>query len=162
MDNMITDDRLINQRTIWAAKRFWMEAENMKSKRYGGKSHHHQYLLMFFLRAFRVLLKLVGEYKEGFDNTENIVLRELELKFPDLPSKFESFTILHLSDIHFGCIPGIEDIILKQLNNREVDICVITGDYLKRNSCPDKQCYREPQKDNRRYQYSSRISRNTW
>lgn len=130
MDNTITDDRLINQRTIWAANRFWMETENMKSKRYGGKSHHHWYLLMFFLKAFRVLLKLVGKYKGGFNNAENIVLRELELQFPDLPSKFESFTILHLSDMHFGCIPEIEDIILKQLNNREVDICVITGDYL--------------------------------
>ena len=85
MDNMITDDRLINQRTIWAAKRFWMETENMKSKRYGGKSHRHWYLLMFFLRAYRVLFKLVGKYKEGFNNAENIVLRELGLKFPDLP-----------------------------------------------------------------------------
>ncbi|MDP6923917.1 MAG: metallophosphoesterase [Candidatus Scalindua sp.] len=130
-DNIIMDDHLINQRTIWAANRFWMETENMKSKRYGGKSHHHWYLLMFFLRAFRVLLKLVGKYREGCNNAENIVIRELKLKFPDLPSKFESFTILHLSDMHFGCIPGIENIILKQLNNREVDICVITGDYLE-------------------------------
>ena len=83
------------------------------------------------LRAFRALLKLVGKYKGGFNNAENIVLRELELKFPDLPSKFESFTILHLSDLHFGCIPEIEDIVLKLLNNCEVDICVITGDYLE-------------------------------
>ncbi len=131
MDNIITDDRLINQRTIWAANRFWMETENMKSKRYGGKSHHHWYLLLFFLRAFRVLLKLVGKYEGGFNNAKNIVQRELELKFPDLPSRFESFTILHLSDFHFGCIPELENIILKQLNNREVDICVITGDYLE-------------------------------
>ena len=131
MDNIITDDRFINQRTIWAANRFWMETENMKSKRYGGKSHHHWYLLLFFLRAFRVLLKLVGKYEGGFNNAKNIVQRELELKFPDLPSRFESFTILHLSDFHFGCIPELENIILKQLNNREVDICVITGDYLE-------------------------------
>ncbi len=130
MDNTKKNDQLINQRTIWAANRFWMETENMKSKRYGGKSHHHWYLLMFMLRTFRRLLKLVGKYKGGFNNAENIVLRELDLKFPDLPPEFQSFTILHLSDMHFGCIPGIEDIILKQLNNREVDICLITGDYL--------------------------------
>ena len=130
MDNTKTDDQLINQRTIWAANRFWMETENMKSKRYGGKSHHHWYLLMFMLRTFRRLLKLVGKYKGGFNNAENIVLRELDLKFPDLPPEFQSFTILHLSDMHFGCIPEIEDIILKQLDNREVDICIITGDYL--------------------------------
>ncbi len=130
MDNIRKNDQLINQRTIWAANRFWMETVNMKSKRYGGRSHHHWYLLMLMLRLFRTILKLTGKYKDGFSNAKNIVLRKIDLKFPDLPSKFESFTILHLSDIHFGCISGIEDIILKQLNNQEVDICIITGDYL--------------------------------
>lgn len=85
MDNIITDDHLINHRTIWAANRFWMETENMKSKRYGGKSHHHWYLFMFMIRAFRTLLHLAGKYKGGFKNAENIVLRELDLKFHDLP-----------------------------------------------------------------------------
>ncbi len=130
MDNQTTDNKVINQRTIWAANRFWMETENMKSKRYGGKSHHHWYLLIFILRVFRTLLKMIGKYKGGVNNAEKIVLRELDLKFPELPPEFQSFTILHLSDLHFGCIPEIEDIILKQLNNREVDICLITGDYL--------------------------------
>ena len=130
MNSVITDNEIINQRTVWAANRYWMETENLKSKRYGGKSHHHWYILLIMIKAFKALLHLFGRYKEGFHNASNIVSRELDLKFQNLPSEFESFTILHLSDIHFGCIPGIEDIILKQLNNREVDICVITGDYL--------------------------------
>ncbi len=129
--SIMTDNQSINQRTIWAANRFWMETENMKSKRYGGKSHHHWYLLLMMMKSFKTLLHLIGKYKEGVYNAENIVLRELDLKFSNLPPKFESFTILHLSDLHFGCIPGIEDIILKHLYNHEVDICVITGDYLE-------------------------------
>ncbi len=126
----ITDNEIINQRTVWAANRFWMETENLKSKRYGGRSHHHWYMLMLMTQTFKALLHLFGRYKDGFHNASNIVSRELDLRFPNLPSKFESFTILHLSDLHFGCIPDIEDIILERLNNREVDICVITGDYL--------------------------------
>ncbi len=130
MKSIITDNKLINQRTIWAANRFWMETENLKSKKYGGKSHHHWYILLLMTKVFKLILHLFGRYKEGCRNASNIVTRELDLKFPNLPSTFESFTILHLSDLHFGCIPGIEDIIIEQLSNREVDICVITGDYL--------------------------------
>ncbi len=130
MKSIMTDNQLINQRTIWGANRFWMETENMKTKKYGGKSHHHWYLLLLMTKLFKMLLHLIGRYKGGFNNARNIVLRELDLRFPNLPPKFESFTILHLSDLHFGCIPDIEDMILKQLNNQEVDICVITGDYL--------------------------------
>ncbi len=130
MNSMMTDSHLTDQRVIWAANRFWMETENMKSKRYGGKSHHHWYLFLLMMRSFKTLLHMFGRYNEGFQNAENIVLRKLDLRFPDLPPKFESFTILHLSDLHFGSIPGIEDIILKQLDNHEVDLCVITGDYL--------------------------------
>jgi predicted MPP superfamily phosphohydrolase len=130
MKSVMTDNQLINQRTIWAANRFWMETENMKTKKYGGKSHHHWYSLLLMTKLFKTFLHLTGRYKKGFHNARNIELRELDLRFSNLPSKFESFTILHLSDLHFGCIPDIEDIILKQLNNQEVDICVITGDYL--------------------------------
>jgi len=130
MKSTTTDNQLINQRTIWATNRFWMETENMKTKKYGGKSHHHWYLLLLMTKLFKIFLHLIGRYKEGFCNAENIVLRELDLRFPNLPPKFESFTILHLSDLHFGCMPDIEDMILEKVNNQEVDICVITGDYL--------------------------------
>jgi predicted MPP superfamily phosphohydrolase len=130
MKSLISDNKIINQRTVWAANRFWLETENLKSKRYGGKSHHHWYMLLFLTKIFKVFLHIFCRYKEGFYNASNIISRELDLRFPNLPSKFESFTILHLSDLHIGSIPGIEDIILKQLNNREVDLCVITGDYL--------------------------------
>ena len=125
----MANDQSISRRTMWAANRFWMETENMKSKRYGGKSHHHWYLLLFMLKTLKLFLRMVGKYEAGVLNARNIVLREMDLKFPNLPLKFESFTILHLSDLHFGCIPGIEDIILERLDGQEVDLCVLTGDY---------------------------------
>ena len=35
-----TERRLIDRRQIWAAYRFWMEIDNMKTRRYGNRSRH--------------------------------------------------------------------------------------------------------------------------
>ena len=125
----ISKNSSISHRTVWAANRFWMETENMKSKRYGGKSHHHWYMLLFLMKTFTQLLRLTGQYEKGYRNAKNITLREIDLTFPDLPEQFNSFTILHLTDLHLDGMPGLEHIILRVLDNREVDICVLTGDY---------------------------------
>ncbi|MGR3179767.1 MAG: metallophosphoesterase [Candidatus Anammoxibacter sp.] len=119
----------ISHRTVWAANRSWMETENMKTKRYGGKSHHHWYMFLFMMKTFKRFLRLTGTFERGYRNAKNIVLREIDLTFPDLPEQFHSFTILHISDLHLDGMPGIEDTILKAINNIEVDICVLTGDY---------------------------------
>jgi len=129
----------INNRTIWAANRFWMETENMKNKRYGGRSHNHWYLLLFLMKAFNTFLHLTRQYQRGYNNAKDIVLREMDLSFPDLPKEFHGFTILHLSDLHLDGIPCLEDIVLRQLDNREVDICVLTGDYRAALHGPMKQ-----------------------
>ena len=129
ISNDILNDTIINWRTVWASNRFWMETENMKNKRYGGKSHHHWYLLMFLMNTFVRFLHLTGQYKRGYQNAKRIALREIDLKFVNLPRQFDNFSILHLSDLHFDGMPGIEDIILDLLEKKEVDICVFTGDY---------------------------------
>ena len=43
------EQRLINRRQIWAANRFWMEVENMKTKRFGNKGRHHWYELLLMM-----------------------------------------------------------------------------------------------------------------
>jgi predicted MPP superfamily phosphohydrolase len=119
----------ISARLIWAATRFWMETENLKSKRYGGKSHHHWYALLYAMKAFQWLLKLVGGYETGQRNAARLARRELELRFPRLPEAFDGFSILHLSDLHLDGMDGLDDAILALLDRREVDLCVLTGDY---------------------------------
>ena len=37
----------VSPRQIWAANRFWMETENLKSRRHGGQSRHRWYTLLF-------------------------------------------------------------------------------------------------------------------
>jgi hypothetical protein len=119
----------IPARLIWAANRFWMETENRKTGRYGGKGRHHWYALLFLMQGLRLALKLSGQYARGVRNAWDFSVRELELALPRLPAAFEGFTILHLSDLHLDGMPGLERQIVERLAGREFDLCVLTGDY---------------------------------
>jgi predicted MPP superfamily phosphohydrolase len=119
----------INLRQIWAANRFWMEMSNLKTKRYRNRGRHHWYQLLLMMKTFEFFLRMTGWYKRGVRNAENIILRDISLSFPNLPKAFEGMTILHLSDLHLDGMKGLEDRILRLLDNRTVDLCVLTGDY---------------------------------
>jgi predicted MPP superfamily phosphohydrolase len=45
-----------------------MEAENRKSRRYGGRGRHHWYALLFLMRTLDVLLKLTRQHERGVRN----------------------------------------------------------------------------------------------
>ncbi|MBA4416798.1 MAG: metallophosphoesterase [Syntrophus sp. (in: bacteria)] len=126
---LFPEQRLINRRQIWANNRFRMEMENMKTKRYGNRGRHHWYELLLMMKVFGFVLRLTNLYQRGMRNAENIVLREIPLYFPNLPQAFDGFTILHLSDLHMDGMKDLEDKILGVLENRTVDLCVLTGDY---------------------------------
>src|SRR5688572_16641736 len=124
-----TDQAFVPPRFIWAATRFWMETEGLKSRRYGGKSRHHWYALLFAMKSFQWLLKLVGGYERGRRNADELACSEIELAFADLPQAFDGFRILHLSDLHLDGNEGLPERILALVGGRELDLCVLTGDY---------------------------------
>ncbi len=123
------DKRLINRRQIWAANRFWMEMDNLKTKRYGSKGRHHWHILLALMRTFKFCLQITGCYERGVRNAKDICLRELNLTFPNLPKSFNGFSILHLSDLHLDGTEGLAQTIVSTIGDREVDLCVLTGDY---------------------------------
>jgi len=124
-----TDKRLINRRQIWAANRFWMEMDNLKTKRYGNKGRHHWHILLALMQTFKLLLRITGFYDRGVRNAMDIRLRELDLTFSNLPKNFHGFSILHLSDLHLDGAEGLAQSIIATIGDREVDLCVFTGDY---------------------------------
>ncbi|MCX5815863.1 MAG: metallophosphoesterase [Proteobacteria bacterium] len=126
---LFPEQRLINRRQLWANNRFRMEMENLKTRRYGNRGRHHWYELLFMMKTLGLVLHLTHLHRKGVRNAENIILREIPLYFANLPHAFEGFTILHLSDLHLDGMKGIEDRILRVLENRTVDLCVLTGDY---------------------------------
>jgi len=119
----------IPPRLIWAANRFWMETENLKTGRYGGQSRQHWYALLFLMNALRLALKLTGQYQRGMRNAWEVAVRERELELLRLPPAFDGFSILHLSDLHLDGMPGLEQVVLDRLAGRQFDLCVLTGDY---------------------------------
>ncbi|MFL5411790.1 MAG: metallophosphoesterase [Myxococcales bacterium] len=119
----------LQPRHRWAANRFWMETQNLVTKRYGGKRKQHWYVLLFLMKAFEWALRLCGQFDRGLRNAQELSLREIELRFATLPPAFDGFTILHLSDLHLDGMPGLEDKMIEKAAGREFDLCVLTGDY---------------------------------
>jgi predicted MPP superfamily phosphohydrolase len=119
----------VNPRQMWANNRFWMETQNLVTRRYGGKRKQHWYALLLAMKAFEWGLKRSGQYQRGFQNAAHIVLRRQELRFAQLPAAFDGFHILHISDPHLDGMPGIEERIVDLVRGETFDLCVLTGDY---------------------------------
>ncbi|MDF9795253.1 putative MPP superfamily phosphohydrolase [Catalinimonas alkaloidigena] len=77
-------------------------------------------------------LKASGLYPIGKRNAQKIQLHEFELYFDQLPAAFDGYSILHLTDLHLDCLPGIEEAISNKLQDLHYHSCFITGDYRKR------------------------------
>jgi uncharacterized protein len=119
----------IDARQMWANNRFWMETQNLSSKRYGGRRKQHWQGLLVMMKAFAWGLKRIGQYERGYRNACRLFLRERHLHFSKLPPAFDGFSILQISDPHFDGMPGLERRILDLVAGREFDLCVFTGDY---------------------------------
>jgi predicted MPP superfamily phosphohydrolase len=86
--------------------------------------------------VIRAMLKLTGLYWRGHKNTERIQVRHNEIKLPDLPTLFDGFTILHISDMHVDMNPGPMRRLIELLDEVKYDICVLTGDFRGRTFGP--------------------------
>jgi hypothetical protein len=125
----VDDGREISPRLMWAVNRFWMETENIKTRRFGHGSHHHWRLLRSAVRAADWLLRISGLHARGARNARDIHLVERALVLPSLPPAFEGLTALHLTDLHLDLLPGLEEQILSLVGNRTFDLVLLGGDY---------------------------------
>ena len=74
-------------------------------------------------------LKLTGLYWRGRSNAERIQIRHNQIQRADLPTVFNGFTILHISDMHADMSRGAMRRLAELLDVLTYDICVLTGDY---------------------------------
>ncbi len=121
-----------DKRLIWAITRSHLENNTYKRKRYGGKSKSHWPLFVRLARIFGFILKLSGLYDRGHRNAKDIRVKNVIISFVDLPESFDSYRILHLTDLHLDSISGIETIICERIRDLRYDLCVMTGDYRER------------------------------
>ena len=79
--------------------------------------------------VIRAILKLSGLYWRGRKNAERILLKTNDVRRERLPSLFDGFTILHISDTHVDMNPRAMVRLEKLAAGLEYDICVLTGDF---------------------------------
>lgn len=129
---LLWESSRLNARQLWYNHRFAVESKSYQTQNYGKKSKWYWKNLYRAYSYFEKILKWTGYYQQGNFNAWNVQVRSIELFFPNLPSEFDGFKILHLSDLHIDGMPGLEEKVLEVLgNNTKVDLCVFTGDYRK-------------------------------
>lgn len=77
----------------------------------------------------RAALKLTGLYWRGVQNAQRIQVKHNEIRFKTLPSQFDGFTVLHISDLHVEMNQGAMQRLIELLPGKHYDVCVLTGDY---------------------------------
>lgn len=86
--------------------------------------------------VIRGSLRLAGLHERGRRNALAIEVRRNDVTLPNLPSAFDGFTILHLSDLHVDINAEFVDALAQRLRPLEYDLCVLTGDYRTRTFGP--------------------------
>jgi predicted MPP superfamily phosphohydrolase len=74
------------------------------------------------------MLRLTPAYARGRRNALDLRKIELEIELPDLPSSFDGYRILQLSDTHLDHFPELAPAARALLDDVEVDMLVVTGD----------------------------------
>jgi uncharacterized protein len=108
-------------------------AREREFARTGRKLRNKSWLFKHEKKWLRPLLKfslqMAGLYRRGMQNALRPVVRNLQLTFDNLPSAFDGYTLLHLSDFHIDGVPDLVAPLGKLLRSLAPDLCVITGDY---------------------------------
>jgi len=81
-------------------------------------------------------LKLSGLYWRAKKNSERVQIRNYDIILPRLPSSFNGFTILQISDLHVDMNEGAMQRLIELLPGLTYDVCVLTGDYRGRGFGP--------------------------
>jgi len=79
--------------------------------------------------VIEIALKLTGLYSRARRNAERVLIRQNTLASAALPTEFDGFTILHISDLHADMSVGAMQHLLGLVGDINYDICVLTGDY---------------------------------
>ena len=116
-----------------------MEAHGVRSGPKGDHSRRYWQLFKLLIKLFGTILKLTGLDQRGQRNALDIRLTRLDLAFPDLPTAFDGFKILQLTDLHVDALPGAMAAARVHAAAVEVDLCVLTGDYRYRVQGPHEQ-----------------------
>ena len=95
-------------------------------RRHAGRMKLEGYFVKPVLNA---VLRASGLYQRGVRNALQPAITHVQLRFANLPQRFDGFRILHLSDLHIDALPGLAERVAAALDGVCCDVCLMTGDY---------------------------------
>jgi len=84
----------------------------------------------------RGMLRLMFLHRRGQRNARAIRLRHHDVALAGLPSEFDGYRILHLSDLHLDTAEDMPHALIEAIRQVEYDACVLTGDFRARTFGP--------------------------
>jgi uncharacterized protein len=94
-----------------------------------GLNYFHPENWYYSPTIIRNALKLTGLYWRARKNAERIQIRHHDILLPGLPTVFDGFTILQISDLHVDMNEGAMQRLIALLPGLTYDLCVLTGDF---------------------------------
>ncbi len=73
--------------------------------------------------------RLLGLYQRGEQNALDIRIKSIPLELDNLPSAFNFYRILFISDLHLDGLPGLCDRLIGLVKDLQADVCLFGGDY---------------------------------
>lgn len=126
-------------RQHWAERRRNMETDGLNRSPAGVRRRGKWSLFDTALGLVDIGIRVVGLRGRGIRNALDIRLNRLTLTLDDLPPAFDGFRILHISDLHLDGLPAIAERAAALAASEDVDLCVMTGDFLMRTRGPFHQ-----------------------
>ena len=114
---------------LHAQLRLGMEREHEAQAFGQGLSFLHLENMPVMQALIEVALRITGTYRLGLANAGKVELRRNVVRLARLPSAFEGFTILHLSDLHADLSGPAMRRAAEIARGVDYDLCVLTGDY---------------------------------
>ena len=141
---------------IHARQRLGIEKDHEAQVFGQGLTFFHLENLHLAPAIIRNALKLTGLYWRARRNAERVTIRRNDLRFAALPSLFDGYTILHISDMHVDMSEAAMQHLIELVDGMQYDLCVLTGDWTVRggsrgrgkgasaSKAPDLWCARQP------------------
>ena len=114
---------------LHARLRLGIEREHEAQAFGQGLSFLHLENLPLMQAMIEIALRVTGTYWRGQANAGKVQLRRNTVHLPNLPSAFDGFVILHLSDLHADLSGPAMQRVAELAHDLDYDLCVFTGDY---------------------------------
>ena len=114
---------------LHARLRLGIEREHEAQAFGQGLSFLHLENLPLMQAMIEIALRVTGTYWRGRANAGKVQLRRNTVHLPNLPSAFDGFVILHLSDLHADLSGRAMQRVAELARDLDYDLCVFTGDY---------------------------------